>query len=204
LDLSVLKALHGKTVVVPVISKADTCTAKHMEHLKGIVRMGLASANEDPLVSLELEVDSGDESPTSTARDVGQDPFHEGAESTGDEDTFEATSASHSPRGRRTKAGRSSGSSFNGTKSAGITPGLSFIPLSVISPDSYEPDEPVGRRFPWGFADPYNEQHCDFVRLQYSVFSEWRAELREKSRENWYENWRSDRLGSSGRGRRRF
>jgi septin family protein len=198
LDLSVLKALHGKTVVVPVISKADTCTAKHMEHLKGIVRKGLAAANEDPLESLELEIDNDDddddESSTSTPR---QDSANEGLEFTGDEDTFEV---SHSPRGHGTRAGGYSGPSFNGA----ITPGLSYIPLSVISPDSYEPDEPVGRHFPWGFADPYNEQHCDFLRLQYSVFSEWRAELREKSRENWYENWRSDRLGSSGLGTRRF
>jgi len=176
-----------------------------MEHLKGIVRKGLAAANEDPLESLELEIDNDeddddDESLTSTPKDVRQDSANEGLELTEDGDTFEAASASHSPRGHGTRVGRSSGSPSNGA----ITPGLSFIPLSVISPDSYEPDEPIGRRFPWGFADPYNEQHCDFVRLQYNVFSEWRAELREKSRENWYENWRSDRLGSSGRGSRRF
>jgi len=75
-----------------------------------------------------------------------------------------------------------------------MTAGLSFIPLSIISPDGYEPGEPVGRVFPWGFADPYDETHCDFVTLKESVFAEWRQELREKSRIQWYESWRSDRL----------
>ena len=68
-----------------------------------------------------------------------------------------------------------------------------FLPLSIISPDPYEPDV-IGRKFPWGFADPYNPEHCDFVRLRESVFSEWRSELREASREQWYEGWRTSRL----------
>ena len=68
-----------------------------------------------------------------------------------------------------------------------------YLPLSIISPDPYEPDV-IGRKFPWGFADPYNSEHCDFVRLRESVFSEWRAELREASREQWYEGWRTNRL----------
>jgi hypothetical protein len=68
-----------------------------------------------------------------------------------------------------------------------------FLPLSIISPDSYEPGI-VGRRFPWGFADPYNQEHCDFVRLKDAVFTEWRGELREASREVWYEGWRTSRL----------
>lgn len=70
-----------------------------------------------------------------------------------------------------------------------------IIPLSILSPDTYDLESsPPGRRFPWGFADPYNEDHCDFVRLKDSVFSEWRAELREASRELWYEGWRTSRL----------
>ena len=77
--------------------------------------------------------------------------------------------------------------------SAGSSDEIPFLPMSVISPDSYEPGV-VGRRFPWGFADPYNTEHCDFVRLKDAVFSEWRAELREASREVWYEGWRTSRL----------
>ena len=68
-----------------------------------------------------------------------------------------------------------------------------LIPMSILSPDIYEP-EIIGRQFPWGFADPYNEDHCDFLRLKDAVFGDWRAELREASRERWYEGWRTSRL----------
>ncbi|KAJ5114779.1 hypothetical protein NUU61_000538 [Penicillium alfredii] len=71
------------------------------------------------------------------------------------------------------------------------------VPFSILSPDPHSlaaGDQPVGRRFPWGFADPYNPEHCDFVRLKDSVFSEWRSELREASRVIWYERWRTSRL----------
>ena len=77
-----------------------------------------------------------------------------------------------------------------------------FIPLSTISPDPYEP-EIIGRKFPWGFADPMDQSHCDFLRLKDSVFGTWRQELRDVSstgREGWYESWRSERLAQGGGG----
>lgn len=226
LDISVFKALHGKTIVVPVISKADTCTSRHMDHLKDIVRKGLTAANEDPLESLELEVEGEDEfedvsvaataaatTSTSTKKaqrgslvEVDEEDDDDYADEDGDEnddpdrdqdhyhDSRSTTSSSSPPQTAATGDGKV-------TTAAGFTAGITFIPLSVISPDSYEPGEPVGRHFPWGFADPYDEKHCDFARLKYSVFSEWRAELREKSREYWYENWRSERLGNRTRRR---
>ena len=77
-----------------------------------------------------------------------------------------------------------------------------FLPHTILSPlpiVAHEPGEGrVGRRFPWGFADPYNPEHCDFVRLKDSVFSEWRSELREASRVVWYERWRTNRLNRNG------
>lgn len=75
------------------------------------------------------------------------------------------------------------------------------VPFSILSPDPHSlasGEKPLGRRFPWGFADPYNAEHCDFVRLKDSVFSEWRSELREASRVIWYERWRTNRLNRNG------
>ena len=75
------------------------------------------------------------------------------------------------------------------------------LPFSILSPDPHSlaaGDEPVGRKFPWGFADPYNPEHCDFVKLKDNVFSDWRSELREASRVIWYENWRTSLLHSNG------
>lgn len=191
LDISVFKALHGKTIVVPVISKADTCTSRHMEHLKDIVRKGLREAGEDPLESLELEVEGEEDEETAPTPKSKRGSLPEV-----DEDDYVTVQDDDEDGSADPTAAPTS------VKDAGFSAGLTFIPLSVVSPDSYEPGEPVGRHFPWGFADPYNEKHCDFARLKYSVFSEWRAELREKSREYWYENWRSERLGS--RTRQRF
>jgi len=68
-----------------------------------------------------------------------------------------------------------------------------YIPFTLFSPDPYE-FSIIGRRFPWGIADPFNPDHCDFLRLKDSIFSEWRSELRSAAREKWYEGWRTNRL----------
>lgn len=181
LDIAVLRALQGKTIVVPVISKADNCTERHMEELKKLVRKGLGHAGIDPLEALDLELPEDSEAEPSRAQ---RGSLVE-ADEEQDEDFPEPN-----------KSIRSTTSSSSAARK--ISGNLSVLPLSIISPDVYEPGEPVGRRFPWGFADPYDEKHCDFVRLKESVFSDWRGDLREKSRDVWYENWRSDRLGASG------
>ena len=86
--------------------------------------------------------------------------------------------------------------SSNPTSSSGSTP---HIPYSVLTPDQIiTPHQAlpgqVGRKFAWGFADPYNEAHCDFLRFRNTVFKEWFSELREASKEMWYEEWRAQRL----------
>ena len=116
-------------------------------------------------------------------------------------------------------ASSSSGSSFNVTKplqqsqnaenlpsqnlpqsaSANSSSPTPHIPYSIITPDQLvTPHQPIpgqiGRRFAWGFADPYNAAHCDFLRFRDAVFKEWFTELREASREMWYEEWRAQRL----------
>lgn len=180
LDIAVLRALQGKTIVVPVISKADNCTERHMEELKKLVRKGLSRAGIDPLEALELELSEFPEAETPPRAQRGSL-----AEADEDEDLPEPNKSIRSTTSSSSAARKTSGN-------------LSVLPMSIISPDVYEPGEPVGRRFPWGFADPYDEKHCDFVKLKEAVFADWRGDLREKSRDVWYENWRSDRLGASG------
>jgi hypothetical protein len=52
-----------------------------------------------------------------------------------------------------------------GTLSVAFSDSLASL-ASLASPHSLAAgDKPVGRRFPWGFADPYDAEHCDFVRL---------------------------------------
>jgi septin family protein len=192
LDLQVLRILRGKTTVIPVISKADTITTKHMAVLKKTVSESLKKAGLDPLDVLGVE----DDDDSSVAGKPGRIDEE-------DEDEEEAVDSGHSDGGdlpiqsqESSPSKRLSSGSVRRTKLSDDTlkeDEVPIIPMSIISPDIYEPGV-IGRQFPWGFADPYDEEHCDFLRLKEAVFNEWRSELREVSREQWYEGWRTSRL----------
>jgi septin family protein len=215
LDINVLRELKGKTTVIPVISKADTITTAHMRYLKKLVWDTLKRAKLDPLEALHLDEseDEGefDERDEDAYVRSGNDGDSEILGKTIDKSSSEAGSDASShrsgsqsppptspPSAKRNHTRKASVMSASIDKEDSESP---FLPLSIISPDLYEP-EVIGRKFPWGFADPYNEEHCDFVRLRESVFSEWRAELREASKEQWYEGWRTQRLQKVPAGRR--
>lgn len=195
LDIQVVRTLQGKTTVIPVISKADTITSKHMAVLKKSVWDSLKKADLDPLKVLGLE-DEDDESRPASGRiaeedEFDQDGFEDHADrEEGEESDGYSAHGNESPRSRASKRSSIRRSKTSEELAAEETP---YIPLSIISPDIYEP-EVLGRQFPWGFADPFNEEHCDFISLKESVFSEWRTELREASRDQWYEGWRTSRL----------
>lgn len=206
LDLQVMRTLQGKTTVIPVISKADTITTAHMAVLKKTVWASLKKANFDPLEVLGLD-DEDEATPDSSRIDEveEEEDLEEGAKLRRDKEQDESAVEDDSPdgddddlpiQGRVSPASkRRSNNSVRRPKTADddAADETPFIPMSIISPDIYEPGV-VGRKFPWGFADPYNEEHCDFNRLKDAVFSEWRGELREASREQWYEGWRTSRL----------
>ena len=202
LDLQVLRTLQGKTTVIPVIAKADTITTKHMNVLKRTVAESLKKANLDPLEALGLDDEDGSVADSNRIVEEDEDPVSEPSEGeAGEEDPeLPIQGQESSPKSKRLSSGsvrRRKGSDENLKEDE-----VPFLPLSILSPDIYEP-EVIGRQFPWGFADPYNEEHCDFVRLKETVFSEWRGELRELSREQWYEGWRTSRLKQhGGKGRR--
>ena len=197
LDLQVLRTLQGKTTVVPVISKADTITTAHMTYLKKSVWDSLRKANLDPLEALGLDDLEPDSPRTSSRIDEKDEDAEEEEDSTGsnsaDDLPIQTPEPASSPNSKRLSSGsvrRHKPASSPEDLASAETP---YLPLSIISPDIYEPGF-IGRKFPWGFADPMNIEHCDFVRLKEAVFSEWRGELREASRELWYEGWRTSRL----------
>ncbi|KAK2591630.1 hypothetical protein QQS21_010672 [Conoideocrella luteorostrata] len=183
LDLQILRSLYRKTTVIPVIAKADTITTKHMTVLKKLVWESIKKADLDPLEALGLDEDTDS---------IGDRIDEEEEEAFADE-VLSKEQNSTPPSSPNSK--RLSSQSIRRHKAQEETKEeeIPFLPLSIISPDLYEPAV-IGRQFPWGFADPYNDQHCDFTRLKEAVFSEWRGELREASREQWYEGWRTNRL----------
>ncbi|KAK4154897.1 hypothetical protein C8A00DRAFT_14045 [Chaetomidium leptoderma] len=199
LDLQVLRTLQGKTTVIPVVAKADTITTKHMNMLKRTVAESLKKANLDPLEALGLD-DEDDSTPDSSRieeedEDQVSEPSEEEEEATEADPELPIQGQDTPPKSKRLSSDsvRRHKASEESLKEDEVP----FLPLSILSPDIYEP-EVIGRQFPWGFADPYNEEHCDFVRLKETVFSEWRGELRELSREQWYEGWRTSRLKQHG------
>ncbi|KAJ4330614.1 hypothetical protein N0V87_009837 [Didymella glomerata] len=221
LDLNVLRELQTRTTVVPVISKADTITGAHMRHLKRMVWDTIKRAKLDPLEALHLDDFEEDDADRLDERD--EDEYEQSSDTEGKADVLNkvlgrssseaarsigssrSSSGSHSPSAsppntRRNHSRKPSAMSASIQKEDAETP---FLPLSIISPDPYEPDV-IGRKFPWGFADPYNAEHCDFVKLRESVFSEWRSELREASRDQWYEGWRTNRLQKGNNPRSRM
>lgn len=200
LDLQVLRALQGKTTVVPVISKSDAITSAHMNHLKRVVWNSLKQANLDPLEALGLDEVDGAGDGSGDIAEGNEDEEEEGADNSSDSSVIikqsnaenaqatDPATDSSIPKSRRLSQ------QLNPTAAESTPEGETpYLPLSIISPDSYDPGT-IGRKFPWGFADPYNAEHCDFVRLKEAVFTEWRGELREASRELWYEGWRTSRL----------
>ncbi|PHH63562.1 hypothetical protein CDD81_5749 [Ophiocordyceps australis] len=192
MDLQVLRMLHGRTTVIPVIAKADTITSKHMTVLKRTVWDSIKKADLDPLEALGLDVDH--ESVSDKIDEEDEDETDNQAVESGDD---KSSSPSTTPRSKSLASPKERRKQHDDAKDDE----LPFLPLSIISPDLYETGV-LGRRFPWGFADPYNTQHCDFQRLKEAVFSEWRTDLRESSRDQWYEGWRTSRLKQRGSSRR--
>lgn len=208
LDLQVLRTMMGKTTIVPVISKADTITTAHMAFLRKAVWSSLKKANIDPLEILTLEdqeeytssesadeEESVQEDVSLTANETADDPTGGSGEEINGNQGETTADDQLQPRVPQSPSQRSQ-SSFGASSS--FNP---HVPFSILSPDPHSlasGEQPVGRRFPWGFADPYDPTHCDFVRLKDSVFSDWRAEMREASRVVWYERWRTNRLNRNG------
>ena len=214
LDLNVLRALKGKTTVIPVIAKADTITSAHMAHLKRAVWDSLKSNGLEILEAITRNDDDDEGSDTSfeSPKNNHLDKRDEDVMKT-EGDKFSMTSVLSSSSDSSSvfsasdfdlaKPGKPSKFTPVRTPSSPAAPTPPpaeppALPLSIISPDPYEPDV-IGRKFPWGLADPMNAEHCDFVKLKQTVLTEWRGDLRDASRELWYEGWRTSRLNKKAR-----
>ena len=219
IDLKVLRDLKGKTTVFPIISKADSITKPHMRFLKRAVWESLKKNGLDVMEALDKEIDDAI-SDTSTEladknriaeRDEEYVNGHGRANHTNgtSRDDFSMTSHLDSPssEGSFTSADFNVANPGHVARDAKSTHSSSSeevlveqptLPFSVISPDPYEP-ELVGRRFAWGIANPNDAEHCDFQSLKQLVFTQWRPDLREASRDVQYERWRTNKLNKKNK-----
>ena len=201
LDVQVLRALWEKTVVIPVIAKADTLTTKHMSHLKHAVWKSIRDNSMNPLDALELE-DDEDEDEQYADSDVLVEEDEDAYSNQSPDRRSSSSPSSNSSSSAKIKSASKRASHIRHASQAGATTDEEpYLPLSVLSPDPYTlpksgiaTESELSRVFPWGSASPLNPQHCDFSRLRDSVFLEWRGDLRELSRTRWYEQWRTSRL----------
>lgn len=138
LDIHILARLSRITTVIPIISKADTCTTARLNTLKGLIAQNIRQQSLR-LTSFLSESDSYSEEDEDMDQD--EDPMDVGDDLT--------------------------------------------LPLSVLSPDYYAEAasqdkvvKPMGRSYPWGFADALNPLHCDYVKLRELIFVDWRRELK--------------------------
>ncbi|KAL8692847.1 MAG: hypothetical protein Q9218_002197 [Villophora microphyllina] len=203
LDLQVMRVLKGKTTVVPIIAKADSITTAHMAHLKRMVWDSIKRAQLDDYETIGLGANVEEDSSEDEKTNVKGKPKLEDRKlsdtshldsPSNSEESFSSSSFDLRPDRRPTvRATRTPSSPDAIPMNSQVPTETPYLPLSIISPDLYEPNV-LGRKFPWGFADPNNAEHCDFVRLKDMIFSEWRGDLREASREVGYEGWRTSRL----------
>ena len=170
-----------------------------------MVLNGLRTAGIDPLEALNFEVEDSDD-------DLSEEIEDEDSEAEGDVFT-EANEPSSIPATESVAASESATEAkveavkpkaYKSHKPTQSTSSISaqlldrgLLPFSLLSPDEHSLNitgGPVGRSFPWGFADPYNPEHCDFVKMRDACFRQWRADLREASKDIFYEQWRTSRL----------
>ena len=209
LELNLLRSLRGKTEVIPVIAKADTITSAHMKILKRAVWGSLKSNGFETLEAVtQFDDEESDTSSESLKNNHLDERDEDVIKSEGEKFSVTSVLSSSSDSSSTfsasafdlAKPGKPAMSPPVRTPATTTPPPVEApaLPFSIISPDPYEPGV-IGRKFPWGLADPMNAEHCDFIKLKQNVFGEWRAELREASRDLWYESWRTSRLNKKAR-----
>uniref|UniRef100_A0A8R1DVJ0 Septin-type G domain-containing protein n=1 Tax=Caenorhabditis japonica TaxID=281687 RepID=A0A8R1DVJ0_CAEJA len=74
----------------------------------------------------------------------------------------------------------------------------SAVPFAVVGSCDFVKKENGmmvrARQYPWGIVEVENEQHCDFVKLREALLRTNVDEMRQRTHENLYENYRRDRL----------
>lgn len=148
LDVAVMKKLHKKVNLIPVIAKADTFTEEEITNFKQCIMADISNQRID---------------------------------------FFEP------PIYRRNKTLTEKGSSEL----------VRNIPFAIVgSTESVESptlNSPIrGRQYPWGVIEVENEEHSDFVKLRQLLVCSHLEDLREKTANVLYENYRTEKLATMG------
>ncbi|KAJ3112046.1 hypothetical protein HDU96_004998 [Phlyctochytrium bullatum] len=78
---------------------------------------------------------------------------------------------------------------------------INRIPFAIVGADKeveVNGKKVRGRKYPWGFIEVDNEDHCDFVKLRQMLIRTHMEELKEFTNEVLYENYRTSKLAKGG------
>ncbi|CDO56720.1 hypothetical protein DV451_003533 [Geotrichum candidum] len=147
LDVTVMKKLHKKVNLIPVIAKSDTLTEEEVLAFKKSIMTDIANQ--------QIEI------------------FEPPKYDNDDEETI-----------------------------AENTELMMNVPFAIVgSSDAVTTNDGRivrGREYPWGVIEVENEEHCDFVKLRQLLIRSHLEELREKTANVLYENYRTDKLSQQG------
>lgn len=147
LDIVVMKKLHRKVNLIPIIAKADTMTDEELAKFK------TAILNDIRFQGIEI--------------------FHPPTFSDDDQEVSAETGDL-----------------------------IAKIPFAVVGSTNYvqTPDgrTVLGRQYPWGVIEVGNEEHCDFVKLRALLIRNHLEDLRERTSNVLYENYRTEKLLEMG------
>lgn len=147
LDVTVMKKLHKKVNLIPVIAKSDTLTEEEVAAFKRSIMTDIANQ--------QIEI------------------FEPPKYDNDDEETI-----------------------------AENTELMINVPFAIVgSTEAVKTDDGRvvrGRSYPWGVIEVENEEHCDFVKLRQLLIRSHLEELREKTSNILYENYRTEKLSQQG------
>lgn len=147
LDVAVMKKLHKKVNLIPVIAKADTLTDDEILAFKQMILTDIA--NQQIEIFEPPKYDNDDEETVAENTNLMLNvPFA----------IVGSTEGVKSSSGRTVR----------------------------------------GRSYPWGVVEVENENHCDFIKLRQLLIRSHLEELREKTANVLYENYRTEKLSSIG------
>lgn len=147
LDVTVMKKLHKKVNLIPVIAKSDTLTEEEVLAFKQSIMTDIANQQIEIFEPPKYENDD-EETVAENTELMMNVPF----------------AIVGSQEGVNTNDGR------------------------VVR----------GRSYPWGVIEVENEEHCDFVKLRQLLIRSHLEELREKTANILYENYRTEKLSAMG------
>lgn len=147
LDVAVMKKLHKKVNLIPVIAKSDTLTEEEVRIFKQSIMTDINNQNIE--IFEPPKYDNDDEETKIENEEL-----------------------------------------------------MSNVPFAIVgsTEEITTKDGRVtrGRKYPWGVIEVENESHCDFVKLRQLLIRSHLEELREKTANVLYENYRTEKLSAMG------